>query len=265
MGVARALFPYLFRRIATSAVESCEFDSLKNYETTYRRLALLLGRDQACVSTGEIEFLFSVEDRGAHPGTIALRDYLFLSAFASIVASERAVEIGTLAGFSAAIIAAALHRPHPEQKGVLVETIDRNTHSVVDSAKPVGFQIPDIIPHFADAVRVHAPADSALIGELATREELQLIFIDADHQHPRPYWICCVQCPMSEEGAGYCCTISNWARWDARGLGLVTTWPRQCPSALNGFLLIGHFERSPAEILVLFKYPHKKPPLSQLR
>lgn len=186
MAVGRALFPYLFRRMAPSAVEACEFDSLKNFDTNYRRLARLLGRIQEYPPAGEIEFLSSVENRGVHPGTIALREYLFLSAFASILAPKRTVEVGTLAGFSAAIIAAALRRRHPGQKGVLVETIDRNTHSVVDPSKMVGFQIPDIIPQFADAVRVHAPADSAAIRELARRDELQLIFIDADHQHPRP-------------------------------------------------------------------------------
>ena len=150
------IVPISFQKNWKIGCESCEFDSLKNYETSYRRLARLLGRDEDCLAACEIEFLLSIENRGAHPGTIALREYLFLSAFASILAPERAVEIGTLAGFSAAIIAAALHRRHPHQKGVLVETIDRNTHSVVDTDKPVGFQIPDIIPNFADAVRVFA-------------------------------------------------------------------------------------------------------------
>jgi predicted O-methyltransferase YrrM len=186
MEIARALFPYLFRRLAPCAVESCEFESLKSYETNYRRLARILGRDQEHLPAGEFEFLESVENRGRHPGTISLREYLFLSAFASILAPERAVEIGTLAGFSAAIIAGALHRRHPEQKGVLVETIDKNTHSVVDNDKPVGFQIPDIIPHFPNAVRVHAPAESEAIKEFAVRGELQLVFIDANHQHPQP-------------------------------------------------------------------------------
>jgi predicted O-methyltransferase YrrM len=112
--MARALLPYLFTRRALSAVESCEFGSLKSYEANYRRLARILGRDQECLPAGEIEFLESVENRGTHPGTISLRQYLFLSAFASILAPERAVEIGTLAWFSAAIIAAALHRQRPD-------------------------------------------------------------------------------------------------------------------------------------------------------
>jgi predicted O-methyltransferase YrrM len=184
--MARTLFPYLFTKLAPSTVESCEFQSLKSYEADYRRLARILGRDQECLAAGEIDFLESIENRGAHPGTIGLRDYLFLSAFASILAPERAVEIGTLAGFSAAIIAAALHRRHPDPKDVLVETIDKNTHSVVENDKQVGFQIPDIIPDFPNAVRVHAPADSEAIKEFAVRGELQLVFIDANHQHPQP-------------------------------------------------------------------------------
>jgi predicted O-methyltransferase YrrM len=184
--MARTLFPYLFTKPAPSTVESCEFQSLKSYEADYRRLARILGRDQECSPAGEIEFLESVENCGAHPGTIGLCDYLFLSAFASILTPERAVEIGTLAGFSAAIIAAALHRRHPNPEGVLVETIDKNTHSVVENDKQVGFQIPEIIPDFPNTVRVHAPADSEAIKEFAVRGELQLVFIDANHQHPQP-------------------------------------------------------------------------------
>ena len=184
--MARILFPYLFTKLPPCTVESCEFRSLKSYEADYRRLAQILGCDQKCLPAGEIDFLESVENRGSHPGTISLWDYLFLSAFTSILAPKRAVEIGTLAGFSAALLAAAIHRRHPDLKSVLVETIDKNTHSVVENDKRVGFQIPDIIPDFPNAVRVHAPADSEAIKEFAIRGELQLVFIDANHQHPQP-------------------------------------------------------------------------------
>jgi len=184
--IARKLFPYLFQRTARSTAEICEFDSLENYETSYRRLARLLDHSEKVPPPGEIDFLRSIQNRGAHPGTIGLHEFLFLTAFASILAPERAIEIGTLAGFSAAVIAAAIRRQHPDQRGTLVDTIDRNTHSVVEADKPVGFQIPDIIPNFANAVRVHAPADSGLVRELVGRDELQFAFIDADHQHPRP-------------------------------------------------------------------------------
>ena len=186
IAVARKLFRYLFRKLARSTAEICEFDSLGNYETSYRRLARLSGHSEKVPPPGEVEFLHSIQNRGAHPGTISLREFLFLTAFASILAPERAIEIGTLAGFSAAIIASAIHRQRPDPNGILVDTIDRNTHSVVEPDKPVGFQIPDIIPNFASAVRVHAPADSGIVRELAGRDELQFAFIDADHQHPRP-------------------------------------------------------------------------------
>jgi predicted O-methyltransferase YrrM len=184
--VARKLFPYLFGRIARSTAEVCEFGSLENYETSYRRLARLLGHSEKVPPPGEMEFLYSIQNRGAHPGTIGSHEFLFLTAFASILAPERAIEIGTLAGFSAAVIAAAIRRQHPDQNGILVDTIDRNTHSVVEADKAVGFQIPDIIPNFANAVRVHAPADSGIVRELAGRDELQFAFIDADHRHPSP-------------------------------------------------------------------------------
>jgi predicted O-methyltransferase YrrM len=184
--IARKLFPYLFQRVARSTAETCEFDSLENYETSYQHLGRLLGHSEKVPPPGEMEFLHSIQNRGAHPGTISLREFLFLTAFASILAPQRAIEVGTLAGFSAVIIASAIHRQRPDQNGILVDTIDRNTHSVVEPDKPVGFQIPDIIPNFASAVRVHAPADSGIVRELAGRDELQFAFIDADHQHPRP-------------------------------------------------------------------------------
>jgi predicted O-methyltransferase YrrM len=133
-----------------------------------------------------MEFLRSIQNRGTHPGTIDLPEFLFLTAFASIIAPQRAIEIGTLAGFSAAGIAAAVHRRHAGKKIRFVDTIDRKTRSVIDASKPVGFQIPEIIPHLPDAVRIHAPADSARIRELARRDELEFVFIDGDHQHPRP-------------------------------------------------------------------------------
>src|SRR5713226_1585293 len=108
IAMARQLFPYLFRSIARSAAEICEFDSLKNYQASYRRLAQFLGHGEKASPPGEIDFLLSVQNRGAHPGTISLREFLLLTAFTSILAPQRAIEIGTLAGFSAAIIAAAI-------------------------------------------------------------------------------------------------------------------------------------------------------------
>jgi predicted O-methyltransferase YrrM len=184
--MAPKLFPYLFGKIQESMPAVCEFDSLENYEIQYTRLAQLLGGGKSLPPPGEMEFLRSIQNRGTHPGTIDLPEFLFLTAFASIIAPQRAIEIGTLAGFSAAVIAAALHRRDTDKKISFVDTIDRNTRSIIDPTKPVGFQIPEIIPHLPDAVRIHAPADSARIRELARHDELEFVFIDGDHQHPRP-------------------------------------------------------------------------------
>jgi len=76
--IARKLFPYLFQRVARSTAEICEFDSLENYETTYRSLARLLGHNEKVPPPGEMDFLRAIHNRGAHPGTISLPEFLFL-------------------------------------------------------------------------------------------------------------------------------------------------------------------------------------------
>jgi predicted O-methyltransferase YrrM len=178
--------PELFRTSARSESESCEFDSLENYETQYRWLAQLLGRGEKVPPRDELVFLRAIQSYAGQAGTIHFGDCLFLTAFVSVLAPSRAVELGTLGGFSAAVIAAAIRRRDSIGKKILVDTIDRNTHSLLEPDKPVGFLIRDLFPAFADAIRVHAPADSAILPELAARNELEFAFIDADHQHPRP-------------------------------------------------------------------------------
>jgi predicted O-methyltransferase YrrM len=183
---ASRLFPDLFRKSVRSEAETCEFDTLDNYEARYRFLAQLLGRSEKTLPPDELAFLRSIEGYAGRAGTIHVGDCLFLTAFVSILAPYRAIEIGTLGGFSAAVIAAAIRRQHPEEKGVLVDTIDRNTHSLLERDKPVGFLLGDMFPAFAEAVRIHAPAESGIVSEFAGRDEIEFAFVDADHQHPRP-------------------------------------------------------------------------------
>jgi predicted O-methyltransferase YrrM len=183
---ARRLFPELFRTNVRSEAETCEFDSLDEYENKYRQLARLLGCPDKTPPPDELTFLRSIESYAGKAGTIHVGDCLFLTAFVSILAPSRAIEIGTLGGFSAAVIAAAIRRQHPGEKGILVETIDRNTHSLLEPNKPVGFLLRDMFPAFADAVRTHVPADSGIVRGFAARDEIEFAFIDADHQHPRP-------------------------------------------------------------------------------
>jgi cephalosporin hydroxylase len=114
-------------------------------------------------------------------------DLLFLHAFVNVLAPDRVVEIGTLSGFSAAVIADAVaQHQRPESESVIVDTIDLSQRCMTDQTKPVGFEIPQLVPHLSSRIRVHAGQDARHVEQIARAGELQLVFIDADHQHPRP-------------------------------------------------------------------------------
>lgn len=121
-----------------------------------------------------------------YPGGIGSRDYFFLTALVSILAPRRVVEVGTLTGFSAGIIAAAVHRQHGNNGGIAVETIDVRSRCSIDESRPIGFEIPELIPDLAATVRVHTERKSDFVRELGTRDEFGLAFVDADHRHPWP-------------------------------------------------------------------------------
>jgi Methyltransferase domain len=165
-----------------------EFRSFEEFETKYTILATVLGRAGKIPPPGELEFLHAMVDLDdvRYPGGIGSRDYFFLTALVSILAPRRVVEVGTLTGFSTAIIAAAIHRQHGSSGGIAVETIDVRTHCSIDETRPIGFEIPELIPDLASTVRVHTQHQSDFASELAARDEFGLAFIDADHRHPWP-------------------------------------------------------------------------------
>jgi predicted O-methyltransferase YrrM len=166
-----------------------EFGSFEDFESKYTTLATHLEHAGKIPPPGEIEFLQAMVAReGArHPGGIGARDYFFLTALVSILAPRRVIEIGTLTGFSAAIIAAAIHRQHGNNsREISVETIDASAQCIIDETRPVGFEIPELIPDLVSTVRVHTQRKSDFARELGAREEFGLAFIDADHRHPWP-------------------------------------------------------------------------------
>jgi hypothetical protein len=120
----------------------------------------------------------------SYAGAIGAGEYLFLTAFVSILAPQRVIEIGTLTGFSAAIVAAALGRQHGKGSGAVVDTIDAFEQCLIDKTRPTGFEIETLIPDFASMVRLHVPHDATFVAELARPNELEIAFIDADHRHP---------------------------------------------------------------------------------
>jgi stage V sporulation protein SpoVS len=170
-----------------SVAEECVFDSLQTYEKRYAQLAHYLGAPERLLPPNELEFLRQIESRPRrYPGAIGSADARFLSALTSILRPPHAVEIGTLTGFSAALIAAAIARRYVTTNGLLVDTIDAREQCLIDETRPTGFEIAEIAPELAGIVRLHAPCDSQIIGQLAHREELRFVFIDANHCHPYP-------------------------------------------------------------------------------
>jgi predicted O-methyltransferase YrrM len=119
-------------------------------------------------------------------GSIGIPDFLFLHAFITVLAPPRVVELGTLTGFSASVIAAAVAQQQSTRSGTLVDTIDLNQYCLTDETKPVGFEISRLVPELAARIRVHPGRDARHLASIATKGELPVVFIDADHQHPRP-------------------------------------------------------------------------------
>lgn len=165
-----------------------EFKSFEQFEIKYRQLAEELGCPGKIPAPGEMDFLHAMVDLDdvRYPGGIGSRDYFFLTALVSILAPRRVVEIGTLTGFSTAIIAAAIYRQHGGKSEISVETIDSHTHCSIDITRPIGFEIPELIPELVSTVRVHTGRESDFVRELAAHGEFGLAFIDADHRHPWP-------------------------------------------------------------------------------
>jgi predicted O-methyltransferase YrrM len=165
-----------------------EFKNFEQFEIKYRQLADELGRPRKIPAPGEVDFLHAMValDDVRYPGGIGSRDYFFLTALVSILAPPRVIEIGTLTGFSTAIIAAAIHRQHGATEGITVETIDSHTQCSIDQTRPIGFEIPELIPDLTSTVRVHTGRESDLVREIAAPGEFGLAFIDADHRHPWP-------------------------------------------------------------------------------
>ena len=165
-----------------------EFKNWEQFENKYRQLAEELGYPGKIPAPGEIEFLHAMVDLDdvRYPGGIGSRDYFFLTCLVSILAPRRVIEIGTLTGFSTAIIAAAIYHQHGELNTITVETLDSHTHCSIDTSRPIGFEIAELIPDFVSTVRVHTGRESDLVREIAAPGQFELAFIDADHRHPWP-------------------------------------------------------------------------------
>jgi len=165
----------------------CEIATPDRYEHGLTELAGYLSRPTPVLTTERrsLEHLLAYQRNCS--GAIGMGDLLFLHAFVNVLAPNRVVEIGTLSGFSAAVIADAVaQHQRSESESVIVDTIDLSQRCLTDQTKPVGFTIPQLVPRLSSQIRVHAGKDARYVEQIARAGELQLVFIDADHQHPRP-------------------------------------------------------------------------------
>jgi predicted O-methyltransferase YrrM len=166
---------------------SCEIRSYQEYELGYRKLAAILGRASSKPPTRELELLRLLVARRTNPlGSLGLADCLFMTAFVSIIRPRRMIEIGTGSGFSSAVLACAIDPHRTDSRKPCVDTLDAHATYFGDRELPVGFEIPRLISEFPGSIRVHAPRESNYIRNLAFRGELEMAFIDANHQHPCP-------------------------------------------------------------------------------
>jgi predicted O-methyltransferase YrrM len=165
----------------------CEIATPDRYEDGLKELAGYLSRPAPVIAAKRrgLEDLLASQRNSS--GAIGMGDLLFLHAFVTVLAPDRVVEIGTLSGFSAAVIADAVaQHQRPESESIVLDTIDLGQRCMTDQTKPVGFEIPQLVPHLSTRIRVHAGQDARLVEQIVRPGELQLVFIDADHQHPRP-------------------------------------------------------------------------------
>jgi predicted O-methyltransferase YrrM len=182
------LLSYSFRPLPRpSEPLRCEVSRLEEYDSAVATISRYVAAERRGVQPVNCESLQRLIDANrSSSGAIGVGDLLFLHAFVTVLAPPRVVEVGTLTGFSASVIAAAAAQQQLTTTGIVVETIDLNRWCITDMTKPVGFEIAHLVPELAPRIRVHSGKDARYVAEIAAKGELPLIFIDADHQHPRP-------------------------------------------------------------------------------
>jgi hypothetical protein len=226
-----------------------EFRSFEEFETKYAALATELGHAGKSPPRGEIDFLHAMVDLDGvrYPGGIGSRDYFFLTALVSILAPRRVIEIGTLTGFSTAIIAAAIHRQHGGGDAITVETIDVHTHCSIDETKKIGFEIHELIPDLASTVQVHTAA-----SRISRATWLRLTSSGSPLSTPITVIpgrcsMCSGSRRMSRAGDGFCCTTFSWVAMARRSEARVDRWRAGHltePSSSSSGGPFGKFDRS---------------------
>jgi hypothetical protein len=115
----------------------CEIATPDRYEDGLTELAGYLSRPEPVIPAERRGLEHLLAHQRNCSGAIGMGDLLFLHAF-TVLAPARVVEIGTLSGFSAAVIADAVaQHQSPKSESVAVDTIDLNQRCLTDQRNPL--------------------------------------------------------------------------------------------------------------------------------
>lgn len=185
--LAVRLAPFLFAAEKHADADILDFESLDEYAVAHATIAQLLGAESKPVRSSEVAGLRQLGARiDEYPGSVGTSDALFLSAVVNALAPRRMIEVGTASGFSAAIAIKALKSQRSDIAGVRLHTFDLHPRYYMDPQRPVGYAIEELVPELAACVQVHGGCDARAAAQLPERDEIDLAFIDANHQHPCP-------------------------------------------------------------------------------
>jgi predicted O-methyltransferase YrrM len=122
--------------------------------------------------------------------SISGRDAKFLFSRATASGASTAIEIGTASGTSTAILCSALDTARQEGKigdDFRVISYDLRRYFHPDPSKAAGAAIHEMLdPELAARVEFRSPAISMTLWKYHQENEIEFLFIDANHDHPWP-------------------------------------------------------------------------------
>jgi len=130
-------------------------------------------------------------------GTITEYDALYLLEGIKKCKPKNVLELGTASGISTGLIASFLH----DNDGDKLTTIDYSETFWVDKTKPTGYLASEIYKKNRVDIKFIRGQYSAYLHDISYQDEFDLVFIDANHQHPWPTLDMICLLPFIKSGA----------------------------------------------------------------
>ncbi|MFK7766500.1 MAG: class I SAM-dependent methyltransferase [Mariniblastus sp.] len=121
-------------------------------------------------------------------GGISIEESYFLYNIIKTFNPKNIVEVGVASGWSSSIILTAvndLKKANPDAQ-YQFRGIDIDTHCYYDKSLPVGYTIDEVLPEDAYKGEILRGNSVFAIRDHYQENEIDLIFIDANHKHPYP-------------------------------------------------------------------------------